>query len=360
MRLSAVKTTIKVTVAIVLGVLVMAECAMAYPDYAIRNEYQACSTCHASPTGGGVLTSYGRALADEMSTFTHEGASNLLLGAVKDPPDQVMVGGDLRYLSLDTAGRHTQFMMQMDGELALQASKEITVDVSVGRYGPDQVLQSRRNWLMWTPNELVHVRVGRFFPAYGIMDPNHTLATREGNGFDDGSESYNAEIAYHNRYGEIYLTAAAPDDAQLELSRDPTYKVSTQQFAYIGRAAWYAGKTLQVGASGRVLTPTPDSPQPTYTLGPYVSFSPTRPSYVQAEVDRTYQYVVGPNKDVALVKMGYEVIRGVNVETTHEYEDGYRPGLALNWFPFPHMQLYGLVKWTHNVPTGLFMFHSNW
>jgi hypothetical protein len=349
---------IKIAIAVVLF-LTLTAVAMAYPSN-IRLGYQGCQSCHASPTGGGVLNGYGRTIADETATVTFSGLSNFLGDVVKQPPEQVMVGGDTRFISFDTASRHTQFMMQNDGEIAIQASKELTVDMSIGRYGPDGLLQSRRNFIMWAPSDLVHVRVGKFFPAYGLMEPDHTLATRVGNDFDDGSETYNLEAAYHNQFGEIYLTAAAADDSRLELENQPTYRVATSQFSYLGRTAAYLGKAMQLGASFRVKTATPQTVVPTYTLGPYLAWGITRELYLEAEYDRTYQYINATASDVAFFKAGYEVYRGVHLETTHEYYQGYKPGVALDWYPVPHLQLLGQVKWDHDVPTALFLFHSNW
>ncbi|RYZ63714.1 MAG: hypothetical protein EOP05_23120, partial [Proteobacteria bacterium] len=39
--------------------------AEAYPDL-IRHNYVNCTTCHVSPTGGGAMTEYGRAMSHEL------------------------------------------------------------------------------------------------------------------------------------------------------------------------------------------------------------------------------------------------------------------------------------------------------
>src|SRR5690349_16955203 len=50
-------------VAVVFALLLSARPAAAYP-WMIRHEYTGCAICHGDPSGGGVLTPYGRAQGD--------------------------------------------------------------------------------------------------------------------------------------------------------------------------------------------------------------------------------------------------------------------------------------------------------
>src|SRR5262245_57728076 len=75
------------------------EDAHACPDM-IRHGYVNCATCHVSPTGGGTLSEYGRALSLEaLSTWGNEGESDFLYGVVK-PPSWLLLGGDFRMLQV--------------------------------------------------------------------------------------------------------------------------------------------------------------------------------------------------------------------------------------------------------------------
>ena len=68
--------------------------ALAYPEM-IRHGYVSCLTCHMSPSGGGVLTQYGRSLAKELVSFrTPETAKS----DDNPPPERWHFGGEGRGL----------------------------------------------------------------------------------------------------------------------------------------------------------------------------------------------------------------------------------------------------------------------
>src|SRR5580700_3676575 len=51
--------------AVALAIAFGAQRASAYP-WMIRHEYQGCVPCHADPSGAGLLTEYGRAMAENV------------------------------------------------------------------------------------------------------------------------------------------------------------------------------------------------------------------------------------------------------------------------------------------------------
>src|SRR5437868_4357633 len=107
---------------VVIGILCLADVALSFPEFT-RHNYQQCSTCHASPTGGGALTPYGRGISEEaLSTWSYTGAASpFYTGSL---PSWLMVGGDTRYININSTDRasgqssHQKFLMQADGELA--------------------------------------------------------------------------------------------------------------------------------------------------------------------------------------------------------------------------------------------------
>src|SRR5262249_32599486 len=99
----------------------------------IRHDYTACAQCHADPSGGGLLTAYGRAQG-ELILRTHYGPppedpggiSGFLFGAVP-LPDDVLLGGDVRGVALRQKANGSPalsdaFLMQAD------ATGQVSVD----------------------------------------------------------------------------------------------------------------------------------------------------------------------------------------------------------------------------------------
>src|SRR5215472_1180424 len=75
--------------------------AQAYP-WIIRHEYSACIPCHADPSGGGLLTEYGRAQSEILLRTPYTKATDdpgklgdFLFGAFT-LPDALLLGGDAR------------------------------------------------------------------------------------------------------------------------------------------------------------------------------------------------------------------------------------------------------------------------
>src|ERR1035437_5638645 len=77
----------------------------------IRHDYTSCAQCHADPSGGGLLTQYGRAQS-EILLQTHYGkqgedeepgkVGEFLFGVLPLPPERLLLGGDYRgmYMNL--------------------------------------------------------------------------------------------------------------------------------------------------------------------------------------------------------------------------------------------------------------------
>src|SRR5947208_294846 len=96
--------------------------AFPYAELA-RHGYANCVTCHYSPTGGGLLTEYGRALSREvLSSAGNEKEGDFLYGLIKPPPF-LALGGDIRPIQTvaSLGGRTTTkfIFMQADAEAAV-------------------------------------------------------------------------------------------------------------------------------------------------------------------------------------------------------------------------------------------------
>jgi len=85
---------------VALGLLLMARPTSAYP-WMIRHAYAGCNQCHADPSGGGLLTEYGRAQG-ELLLRTQYGKAPEEPGRIAEflgfiqTPTPLLLGGDVR------------------------------------------------------------------------------------------------------------------------------------------------------------------------------------------------------------------------------------------------------------------------
>lgn len=338
--------------------------AHAFPEM-VRHGYSNCVTCHASPTGGGILTEYGRAISKEVLSngrFFFEGAMDLKaplenkdeqpLGGTLPLPKGLSVGADVRALQLivdnkrQTMGR--SILMQADLELAYSDGKRFVVDGTIGRAEPGKKAQfandfliSRRHWVlikMGPPEELENfqLRFGRFFPAYGINIAEHNYYTRKLNGFDQAQETYNAEFSFiaGDWAGAATGIFGRPDKEDrsketggaLQLSRalGGVHRVGLNYFQGKDSSRGAASVRTIAGAFG------------------LLGFSPK--VYSLAEVNMTHDQVKRSGMN-DFVKVAYEPWQGVHFFFTQQYAvpsfqakakwiDSYT--LGLQYFPRVH------------------------
>ncbi len=319
--------------------------AQAYPDN-VRYGYANCAACHMSPTGGGLLTPYGRGASEEfLSTWTRPGEGGLINGAVKTP-DWLLAGGELRGLafSRDTNVYEAKgfIPMQIEADAGITYQNEVTAVAAVGVY--NKSLQLQNAYALVNVGEHVFTRLGRFFPAFGINAPEHTLVTRRGLGFDEGQETWNLEAGVVGEAGEVIV------DAILKQGID---EISSEEKGVALRAAWYAGGRSQLGVS---LLSVKGSVWRRTVPGVFATAGITKTVYVLAEIDReqkTPTLATDPStpantRVVSATKVGWEFTRGLHVLGTYESSvttSGrfdprlWSAGPGLQWFPRPHLEV---------------------
>jgi hypothetical protein len=339
------------TIVLMFGMGLWAGYALSYPEQAVRLGYSGCASCHVSPTGGGALTNYGRAAAHDMVSWAPLDDSQVL-------PDWVALGGDTRALAVRSPRGSREFLMQADAELAVEAVPGLWLDVSGGYYGPQRDREWRRGYALLTPLPELSLRAGRFFPAYGLAVPDHTTATRRGAGFDEGGETYNLELNAHSRWGEVVLTNTLAGDEQLTLS-PRGYTARAAQPGTALRGTVYVSSHAYLGASYWAHTA---AEQRLLVAGPFAAWAPARWLYLLAEADRrivTSDAMVLP-VDVTYELLGAELVRGVHLRLTHEYDAGQRYGVGLQLLPVPHTELLAQAKWQDDQWTTTLLAHWSW
>ena len=333
------------------GFLSFAGKVRAFPEN-VRMGYASCRSCHVSPAGGGLLTAYGRLTSEEfLSTWMKSGESDFAYGAVKTP-EHFNFGGDIRTLAIDKDNRVYEtkryFPMQADFEAAYAFTDKLTVALTLGAY--DQDGSSRRHYIMYTPSDNFSARAGRFYPAYGIYNGDHSLLTRRTLGFDENQETYNLEGGFYTQKGEVIVTAILKNgfDTQNE-----------DRSGFAARAVFYAGERSQAGIS---LMHNEGNLWRSDSYGPFFIWAFTPTFYWESEADTLSRKAVEKGDssiaDYAAIlgytRLAYEVVRGMHLLVTYEdlspqssnhylaHQSGIGPGAQ--WFVRPHLDLMGKVE----------------
>lgn len=203
--------------------------AVAYPQFQFSSGTARCAQCHFSPSGGGLLTSWGR---DESGdTISMAGGSGAFLHGAVALPASLALGADLRLAALvnDTGGVESKefayFPMQFDLYGRVNFG-DVSLNVTLGDRGvvrpndgtisgrfkdiPDRVV-SREHYLMWRPSASgPYVRLGKFQTPYGIRFVEHIFWVRRYTGYNLYEEPYALSGGYFAEDWEAHVSAFTP------------------------------------------------------------------------------------------------------------------------------------------------------
>ena len=331
--------------------------AYAFPELQ-RSGYQTCQSCHVSPSGGGALTPYGRALSAELlSTWSYEGEGDL--GHRPWMPEWLAIGGDLRYVNIktqykDSPALYQAIPMQKDIELGLNCGPFWLVGSYGEYYGAIPVRESRRHYLLVTDPSGHSLRFGKFTPNYGINHPDHRASNRGALPLVQGSESYNLELNVNLKVAQLTLTGILGDDkSAVYIDERLTIATEARQGGAL-RIAGFAHKSATIGASW-MLTHQ-DYKDLVYTSGVFAILSPTEWAY--AMIDYNFQETAETGRATMWAKVGLEAFRGFHVfYQTNMIDEIVRNGLGIIWFPRPHFEFMGMAEFSEQVTSYLLLTH---
>ena len=329
------------------------QCAYSFPEN-VRDGYVNCTSCHVSPTGGGILTPYGRDLSREvLSTWGKEGESEFLYNLIK-LPEWLLMGGDLRsvYLYRDNPQVREGKWMWMQSDLESSVIfKNLWFVATVGKNysnsAETSAVISRRHYINWRPTDELSIRSGRFYHAFGINTPDHIIATKRGLGWDQGDETYNIEGAWLGETFNAYVTAI--------LGR-PDFSTQKQEQGVSLLGAVNFGERFKVGGSyfyGH------KSSEDRHIIGPFGILGFTHHFFLLSEFDWQIKNAGKQNGFVHYERLDYEFIQGLHMYLTHEQSrldlknsgsNQYSFGLGLQFFPRPHFEL-NLLWQKQKTPT---------
>jgi hypothetical protein len=178
----------------------------------LSRQYVRCASCHYSPTGGGLLTPYGRSLSGKELSITGRTVTQsntqsddvagreeaFLFGALGGALGPLQLGVDLRPARLHVSfpGGSAGQNIWMDADLlAAYEAGAWTLYGEVGRqptgFGK---IDSYEYWVAHQSSGGISIRAGRFLPAYGVRFADHTAFNRRVLGFDVYDQVYGVEI----------------------------------------------------------------------------------------------------------------------------------------------------------------------
>ena len=344
----------KLSLLIFILMLPLSTVVYAFPEM-IRHGYTSCTACHVSPSGGGIVTAYGRSISKELlSRWSYEGEEQILHGLVKNENVRswvdgsrergLNISGDFRFLQThvetSTYKQGRRFPMQRDLEVAAKFNN-ISLVTSYGLiYNPreEDKIDLRRIYGLWNASDNISLRVGRFIPIYGIIFSDHYLSIKQGLQFGQGSERNSAEanFVYEGWSGNISYSKAPRSKVFLQEEEALTVGVN-----------WNFNETSRIGANywiGDFLGVKRD----VTGINALIGFS--KKLYALSEIDFQVQKPDGSESVKGLryfQRGGYEITRGFHLVAQAEGAQSdldnsttkfYSFGAGFNFYPRPHFE----------------------
>jgi len=356
----------------------------AYP-FMIRHEYTGCAVCHVDPSGGYLLTPYGRAQTQTLlSTFGHgppgdevDKRSQFALGLVS-PPEWLNLGGTLREayfwskgLSPKTQASSQAILMQADLRAAV-TTEHFVATASLGylrhgnhaaqvTHGDQDVLVSREFWagVKFGDEQSTMLRAGRMYVPFGIRVIEHPFYVRtETDTNIDSQQEWGAALFHEEEKYRAEIMAIA---GNYQVSPD-----AYRQRGYAGYFEYAVAPRLQLGVSSQLTYAKLDLDAGVSAFrgahGPMLRWSPAESLAILVEGDLLHTVVNSSVTAAGLAGMAqldWEVIRGLHgIVTTESYrppfvQSGwfYRDWLSVAWFAYPHIDFRVDSYWSSEVYT---------
>ncbi len=321
--------------------------ALSFPEN-VRHGYFSCTACHVSPSGGGVLTPYGRSLSAElMSTWGTTKTSGFMFSDQEDETrlqwlrSQILLRGVQTRRDTPLVEKAQFIPMQADLEIGADTEKFAIIS-TFGFRAKDaskdlKEFFSRRHYVLYRFSEQIVGRVGKFMHSFGLNGPDHITATRRGLGWDQGSEAYNLEVNYIGESFNHTLTLISNSPEIGTTRRDQGISVNS---SYLWLNKSRLGVSLYQGRQ---------SDFDRTVFGPYATISLTEKLYLSTEIflqDKTVKSDSQRQQGYATFsRLGYEAYKGVSpfvqfdrsfLDESDQSSKSDSYGMGIQWLPYSH------------------------
>jgi len=359
-------------------VLLWAKPSHAYP-WMVQHQYTGCALCHMDPSGGYLLTAYGRAQTQALLSSFGKGKegdevdsrSNFGFGLMA-PNDYVTLGASVReaYFSTNASAPSRSMLMQADFRTALTLGP-VVVTGSIGYLqngqhaaqitkGNRDVLVSREFWLglhLGEDNSTL-IRVGRMYLPFGIRFVEHRYYVRLDTGTNIDFQQQMGAAFFHET--EKYRMEVMGIAGNYQIAPD-----DYRQRGYAGYLEYSLQPGMQLGLSSMVTYSKLDPIALKNSAfngahGPMFRWSPIDHVAILSELDLTHfsatqtltQYGV-----VGIAQVDWEMVRGLHTMVTGEiyhpaqlddpqgHHFNNRDWFTLAWFLYPHIDLRSDTYW---------------
>ena len=338
-----------------LGVVLCARVAGAEPMFLAKQETR-CTTCHFSPTGGGLLNDYGRLMSRQEISTSDGDNEGFLWGALGDKLGPLHLGVDIRpahlHIGYPGGSFDSTFAMTADVLAAYQVNNW-TLYGEVG-HRPEIAgggLYSYEYWGARKFGDGWSVRAGRFFPAYGIRFADHTTFNRIDLGFDKYDQVYGVEVSQSsgNRLVQI---SGGPGRAESVL-HDP----GKQAFTTSGRLQFDLGKKTVLVASGIYRTAS-ETAQRNGSSGLAFGVSPAARLTNWTQADVQFRDVPDGRSLILVNETAFEAVRGLWLKFSPQVRTASGNGAAPGVFRTA-VEANFLLRTHFNVDASYYRDHDN-
>ncbi len=355
--------------------------ADAYP-WMIRHEYTGCAICHGDPTGGGVLTPYGRAQGDLLLRTRYgtpkpgeeagdpSSTSGFLWGAF-EPPEWLLLGGSFRGAMLVTkpltgtpatagvaaapaaAASFRPILMQADLRAIIRPSffraggaigfaHEGALPAALTSNTKNNLV-SREHWAgVALKDDQILIRAGRMNLPFGIRNIDHTLWVRKETRTDiNSAQQHGVAFAYSGDTirGEVMGI----------LGNFQVHPDAYRDRGAVGYLEYTISPHYTAGVNGLFASTLLDTATGTTrrrgSAGIFGRGSPTVPLVLMAEADMLFSAPALAKVSLGMVGMlqaDYEPRQGIHILGTGEVQvdtAGVAAGgwLGAAWFFLPHV-----------------------
>lgn len=323
--------------------LVFENRVLAYPT-AAKHGYTTCVTCHYNPTGGGVLTSYGKFIAGELFGTLND-SSSAMPWIISPEEDITFVGMAMAravqaYFDTPQAEKAHDRLMQLDFEGGFvkngwQALATVGFRLDSMEENPEEMFV-RRYWVGKVELEYA-IRMGKFFPEYGIYHYNHNIPTRKGVFFNHDQEPHIFQGTYFSETFDLTL-------AYLEGSEDTELEDHT---GFVSTIAYKLG-SQRIGVSH--INMETDEVEKTDATAFYVQSGYAKKGYTIFEVDVKNTTLANENtvkETLGYLESGWELGKGISPYIAYEYaktESGFsstlmQPSLGVQMHLYTHTEI---------------------